>query len=660
MKYVTLQEIKEPRLGRYWSDLGSTNLDTLIGLDNWGTYSQSSAASATAALNYPTSNGGILVVYGSANQTIQIYYVMDATGTVYTRTKNGANAWTNWGASSMVGHNHDGSYVEQSGGVIIGSPTMSNGVHLISKQNYTDVLGDPAERIIDAIIPTDNDSFGPGMIFQTGGSAYLGSGLSSATIRDNVADKTKKQVFLSSDEDIRIDTNLNAGYANRKTIIIDSSGTMDIKNGTVKVDGSEIYHPGNKPTPASINAIDQSDQLSDLTVSTNNLDSLLAGQQMVYHSSMGYSQPLSVSGSAITVTENGANGDHGMQLWSNANTSSPKLYLRGAAGAGWGAWKKIYSETQKPTASDLGFTNNAFNKTFATSGGLNGIGTAVAREDHGHELLASLGADVTVNSGRTSHGSGVYTYGFTLLTSNKPAFADYGSVIGFGNGDGGSVEIASGWHTGDGKIRIRSLRNVTDSWTGWTKVYTDQDKPSLADLGAAGTSLVTTSASGLMSSTDKTKLNGLSNYTHPTTDGNKHVPSGGASGQFLGYSTTGTAKWVDNPDTNYSHPTTSGNRHVPSGGALGQFLGYNADGTAKWVNNPNTHLTIDDVPYNGRTYRPISSNWAYDHKTTHAPSDAQKNSDITAAEINSKFTGSVWHSDNLVFNLVGTELTITY
>ncbi len=33
-------------------------------------------------------------------------------------------------------------------------------------------------------------------------------------------------------------------------------------------------------------------------------------------------------------------------------------------------------------------------------------------------------------------------------------------------------------------------------------------------------------------------------YTHPTTAGNKHIPSGGASGNLLGYSASGTAQWV--------------------------------------------------------------------------------------------------------------------
>jgi len=36
-------------------------------------------------------------------------------------------------------------------------------------------------------------------------------------------------------------------------------------------------------------------------------------------------------------------------------------------------------------------------------------------------------------------------------------------------------------------------------------------------------------------------------------------------------------------DTVYTHPTDAGNKHIPSGGAAGEFLRYSADGTAVWA-----------------------------------------------------------------------------
>ena len=75
----------------------------------------------------------------------------------------------------------------------------------------------------------------------------------------------------------------------------------------------------------------------------------------------------------------------------------------------------------------------------------------------------------------------------------------------------------------------------------------------------ASTASATTATAGLMSSADKTKLDGIAekanNYVHPTTSGNKHIPSGGSSGQFLKWSADGTAVWASDNDTKYAAGT---------------------------------------------------------------------------------------------------------
>ena len=48
-------------------------------------------------------------------------------------------------------------------------------------------------------------------------------------------------------------------------------------------------------------------------------------------------------------------------------------------------------------------------------------------------------------------------------------------------------------------------------------------------------------------------------YTHPTTAGNKHIPSGGSSGQILRWSADGTAVWGADNNTTYSPATQSAN-----------------------------------------------------------------------------------------------------
>lgn len=55
------------------------------------------------------------------------------------------------------------------------------------------------------------------------------------------------------------------------------------------------------------------------------------------------------------------------------------------------------------------------------------------------------------------------------------------------------------------------------------------------------------------------------------------------------YCLTQAGTWVQ--FNNYSHPSEDGWYHIPSGGESGQFLAWNSTGTAKWVANPNTHYT---------------------------------------------------------------------
>ena len=45
----------------------------------------------------------------------------------------------------------------------------------------------------------------------------------------------------------------------------------------------------------------------------------------------------------------------------------------------------------------------------------------------------------------------------------------------------------------------------------------------------------------------------------------------------------GNPGWGTDRDTVYTHPTDAGNKHIPTGGAAGQFLKYSASGTATWA-----------------------------------------------------------------------------
>lgn len=89
-----------------------------------------------------------------------------------------------------------------------------------------------------------------------------------------------------------------------------------------------------------------------------------------------------------------------------------------------------------------------------------------------------------------------------------------------------------------------AFARVSNSFDSFGQNLADH-KSSKSDHAAA-----TTTDNGFMSSTDKSKLNGIAananNYSHPTTDGNKHVPANGTtnSGKVLKASATaGTYTW---------------------------------------------------------------------------------------------------------------------
>lgn len=84
-----------------------------------------------------------------------------------------------------------------------------------------------------------------------------------------------------------------------------------------------------------------------------------------------------------------------------------------------------------------------------------------------------------------------------------------------------------------------------------------------------------------------------SSHTHTKSqisDFPTSLPANGGNAATVGGFTVGAnvpagAKFTD---TVYTHPTTAGNKHIPSGGSSGQILRWSADGTAVWGADNNT------------------------------------------------------------------------
>ena len=150
----------------------------------------------------------------------------------------------------------------------------------------------------------------------------------------------------------------------------------------------------------------------------------------------------------------------------------------------------------------------------------------------GYEVYAA-GTAVSVPWSGVTGKPGTYTP--SSHTHTKSQITDYPSSL---PANGGNASTVNG-HTVNSDVP--SGAKFTDT------TYTD----------------ATTSAHGLMTSDMVTKLDGIETganaYTHPTTSGNKHIPSGGSSGQVLKYSSDGTATWGTVDVSSLSLATESAN-----------------------------------------------------------------------------------------------------
>ncbi len=112
----------------------------------------------------------------------------------------------------------------------------------------------------------------------------------------------------------------------------------------------------------------------------------------------------------------------------------------------------------------------------------------------------------------------------------------------------------------------------------------------------------TATANGLMSSADKAKLDKIAaeanKYVHPTTSGNKHIPSGGSAGQILRWSADGTAVWGADNNTTYKAMTGA---TASAAGATGLVPAPAAGKQASFLRGDGTWVVPTDTKYNAAT-----------------------------------------------------------
>ena len=171
-----------------------------------------------------------------------------------------------------------------------------------------------------------------------------------------------------------------------------------------------------------------------------------------------------------------------------------------------------------------------------------------ADAEHGHEIADVTGLQTALDGkAASSHGTHV-TWSTTSPKMNGTATV------------GSETKVARGDHIHPTDT-TRAAKSDFDSHVASTVSHITAAERTKWNAKAS-TASATTASAGLMSSADKVKLNGIAEgankYTHPTTSGNKHIPSGGASGQILRWSADGTAVWGADNNTTYTAGTGIG------------------------------------------------------------------------------------------------------
>ena len=292
-------------------------------------------------------------------------------------------------------------------------------------------------------------------------------------------------------------------------------------------------------------------------------------------------------------------------------SSTNKLYFRNNPNSSWGSWNKIYHSGDKPTPADIGAAATSHG-THVSYGG-NGSATTVSRSDHTHSYLPTSGGTITSSN-------------FGPLTITRSGSTN-GASIKFVNSSG-----TLGYIGMSGAINGGLQRWSSDTNTAYTVLDSGNYKTYVtpANIGAAGSSHGTHLTLGTGSGNAYYGDKGNTAYTHSQA---AHAPSNAQKNSDITKAEI-EAKLTGNI-TSHTHSAYAAASH-------------------------GTHLTLGTG--SGNAYYGDKGNTAYTHsQAAHAPSNAQKNSDITKAEIEAKLTGTITshnHSGTYAAASHGTHLTI--
>jgi hypothetical protein len=252
-------------------------------------------------------------------------------------------------------------------------------------------------------------------------------------------------------------------------------------------------------------------------------------------------------------------------------------------------------------------------QTAYTASGLGAGKTITALSQNANGEISATAGDISITSSQISDKSDTYSStGTTAVTGKAIAAALGGLDAEVTSSDGTNVQVKV--TETDGKITGVSVstdntENKNNKVTSWSSTPSDTKYPSEKLVKDAIDALpdITVTSSSVSDGT-----NTFNKYVHPTTAGNKHIPSGGSSNQVLVYGgSSGTASWgnapADNTKADKVSNATSGNfAGLDSNGNLTDST-YSPSSFATSAQGSKADSAIQGVKVNGTSLTPDSS-----------------------------------------------------
>ena len=243
-----------------------------------------------------------------------------------------------------------------------------------------------------------------------------------------------------------------------------------------------------------------------------------------------------------------------------------------------------FSDAEQTKVSNLSGTNTG-DQTITLTGDVTGSGTGSFAA-----TIATDAVDIPMLSATGTAGNTTFLRGDNAWVVPTDTNTEYTAGTGI-TLSGTEFSAASLALTTVQTAASQSAHLALTTQEGDVVVRSDENKSYVRNSGTAGTmadfTLLATPTDAVLSVDGNT---GAITLNHDTLTGfvaNEHLDwtadQGGTNIHAGNYTDT---------DTVYTHPTTAGNKHIPSGGSAGQVLKYSSSGTAVWGTDNNDAVAM--------------------------------------------------------------------